>query len=39
MEAKLPKKPIVTMSSWLKTNKLADADIDALVAYMQTLKK
>ncbi|MFI5178279.1 MAG: c-type cytochrome [Vicinamibacterales bacterium] len=38
MEAKLPKKPAVTMSSYLKTHKLADADVDALVAYMQSLK-
>jgi mono/diheme cytochrome c family protein len=38
MEATLPKKPAMTMSSYLKTHKLTDADIDALVAYMQSLK-
>jgi len=38
MEAKLPKKPAVTMSSFLKTHKLSDADVDSLVAYMQSLK-
>jgi mono/diheme cytochrome c family protein len=39
MEAKLAKKPAVTMSSLLKNKKLTDADVDALVAYMLTLKK
>ena len=38
LEAKLPKKPVVTMSGWLKTHKLTDADIDNLVAYMASLK-
>ena len=38
MEAKLAKKPIASMAGYLKTHKLADADIDALVAYMQSLK-
>lgn len=38
MEATLPKKPAMTMSSYLKTHKLTDGDIDALVAYLQTLK-
>jgi len=38
MEAKLPKKPTVKMSDYLKTHKLSDADVDALVAYMQSLK-
>lgn len=38
MEAKLPKKPMVTMSGYLKTHKLTDADVDALVAYMMSLK-
>jgi mono/diheme cytochrome c family protein len=37
MEAKLPKKPAVKMSSMMKT-KLNDADVDALVAYVQSLK-
>ena len=38
MEAKLAKKPMVKMSEYMKTHKLTDADVDALVAYMQTLK-
>ena len=38
MEAKLPKKPMVTMSGYMKTHKLTDADVDALVAYMMSLK-
>ena len=38
MEAKLAKKPMVKMSDYLKTHKLTDADIDALVAYLSTLK-
>lgn len=38
MEAKLPKKPLVTMSGYLKTHKLTPADIDGLVAYMASLK-
>jgi mono/diheme cytochrome c family protein len=38
MEAKLPKKPPILMSTWLKTHKLSDADVTALVAYLQTLK-
>lgn len=38
MEAKLPKKPLVKMSDYLKTHKISDADVDALVAYLQTLK-
>jgi cytochrome c553 len=37
MEAKLPKKPPVKMSSMMKT-KLSDPDVDALVAYVQSLK-
>lgn len=37
MEAKLAKKPAVKMSSMMKT-KLSDADVDALVAYVQSLK-
>ncbi len=38
MEAKLPKKPPMLMSAAMKTKKLTDADVDALVAYMQSLK-
>lgn len=38
MEAKLAKKPAVAMSSLMKSKKLSDADVDALVAYMLTLK-
>jgi mono/diheme cytochrome c family protein len=38
MEAALPKKPAMTMSSYLKTHKLTDGDIDAVVAYMESLK-
>jgi len=38
MEAKLAKKPMVKMSDYLKLHKLTDADVDALVAYLQTLK-
>ena len=37
MEAKLAKKPTVKMSSMMKT-KLSDPDVDALVAYVQSLK-
>jgi mono/diheme cytochrome c family protein len=38
MEAKLPKKPTVTMSAYLKTHKLTDADVEAVIAYMSSLK-
>jgi mono/diheme cytochrome c family protein len=38
MEATLPKKPTMPMSTYLKTHKLTDADVDALVAYMLSLK-
>jgi hypothetical protein len=38
MEAKLAKKPMVKMSDYLKTHKLTDADVEALVAYLQSLK-
>jgi len=38
MEAKLPKKPPMPMSTFLKSHKLADADVDALTAYMLSLK-
>ena len=37
MEAKLPKPPTVKMSS--KKYNLKDADLDALVAYLESLKK
>ena len=38
MEKSLTKKPKVKMSSKIKTMNLGAADIEALVAYMQTLK-
>ena len=38
MEAKLPKKPTLPMSTYLKPHKLTDADVDALTAYMLSLK-
>jgi mono/diheme cytochrome c family protein len=38
MEAKLPKKPAMSMATFMKTHKLSDADVDALVAYMKSLK-
>jgi mono/diheme cytochrome c family protein len=38
MEAKLAKKPTMTMSGYMKGRKLTDADVDALVAYMVSLK-
>lgn len=38
LEAKLPAKPKMPMSTWMKTHKQTDADIDALVAYMLSLK-
>ena len=38
MEAKLAKKPMVTMSGYLKTHKLTDADVEGLLAYMLSLK-
>lgn len=38
MEAKLPKKPLMPMSAYLKTVKpLSDADVSNLMAYLQTL--
>ena len=39
MEAKLDPKPKMLMSSYLKTHKLSDADVEALTAYMMSLKK
>jgi hypothetical protein len=38
LEAKLPKKPAMPMSVYLKSHKLTDADVDALTAYMLSLK-
>lgn len=38
MEAKLDHKPKVKMSSKINLMKLTDADVDALVAYLTTLK-
>lgn len=39
MERALPKQPAVRMSEWLKTKrKISDADRDALVAYLSSLK-
>jgi mono/diheme cytochrome c family protein len=38
MEAKLPKKPAASMAAFMKTKKLSDADVSALVAYMSSLK-
>jgi mono/diheme cytochrome c family protein len=38
LEAKLPKKPVMPMSTFLKSHKLSDPDVDALVAYMMSLK-
>ena len=38
MEAKLPKKPAMSMAAFMKGKKLSDADIDAVTAYMMSLK-
>ena len=38
LEAKLPKKPAMPMSTYLKSHKLTAADVDALTAYMLSLK-
>lgn len=38
MEAKLKTKPVVKMSSKIREMKLTDPEVDALVAYLQTLK-
>ena len=37
MEAKLPAKPKVLMSSYIKNQKLTDADVANLVAYVKSL--
>lgn len=39
MEAALDHKPKVKMSSKIESMKLSDAEVDALVAYLMTLKK
>ena len=39
LEAKLKTKPKMPMSGYLKTHKLTAADVDALTAYMMSLKK
>jgi mono/diheme cytochrome c family protein len=39
MERALPAQPAIRMSEWLKANrKINDADVDALVAYLSSLK-
>jgi hypothetical protein len=38
MEKTLKTKPKMPMSTYLKTHKLTDPDIDALTAYMLSLK-
>lgn len=38
MEAKLKDKPKMLMSTYLKSHKLTDADVEALTAYMMSLK-
>ena len=38
MEAKVTPKPKVSMAGFMKSKKLTDADVDALVAYLQSLK-
>lgn len=38
MEATLKTKPKMPMSTYMKSKKLTDADVDALVAYMMSLK-
>ena len=38
MEAKLPAKPKVLMSTYMKSHKLTDPDLDGLVAYLMSLK-
>ena len=38
MEAKLPKKPVMPMSTFIKQHKLTPADIDNLTAYVLSLK-
>ena len=38
MEAKLAKKPTMSMAGWLKTHKLSDADVASITAYLASLK-
>ncbi len=38
MEAKLTTKPKMPMSTYMKSHKLSDADVEALTAYMMSLK-
>jgi hypothetical protein len=39
MERALATQPAIRMSEWLKSNRrISDADLDALVAYMSSLK-
>jgi mono/diheme cytochrome c family protein len=39
MERALPQQPAVRMSEWLESNrKISDADVEALVAYLYSLK-
>jgi mono/diheme cytochrome c family protein len=39
MERALPTQPAIRMSEWLAANrKISDADVDALVAYLSSLK-
>jgi len=38
MEAKLPTKPKMSMAAAMKSKKLSDADVDALTAYLMSLK-
>jgi len=39
MEAKLAKKPAMSMATWMKTHKLSDADVAGITAYLFSLKK
>jgi cytochrome c1 len=38
MEAKLKEPPRLKMSTAMRAKKVTDADVDALVAYMQSLR-
>jgi mono/diheme cytochrome c family protein len=38
MEKNLKEKPKMPMSTFMKSHKLSDADVDALTAYMMSLK-
>ena len=39
LEAKITPKPKMPMSGFMKKHKLSDADVDALTAYVMSLKK